>query len=115
MMPPLPDVPALRDNPALAGLFAMLHPENENEHPSTTEILDDFEGEQETLLPGTADVETGDDDPEADDDDDDEKADTNKEENIRLLQIGDTIRNASKGVTEGTDAEYKKYVLLHAW
>jgi hypothetical protein len=61
------------------------------------------------LLSCHADVEPSDEEEDlsmnVDDDDD-------IEENNGFLQLNNTVRNASKGVTEGTDAEYKRSVSM---
>ena len=40
---------ALLSDPTFAGLFLVLNPEDESEQPSATQIVDDYEAEQETL------------------------------------------------------------------
>jgi hypothetical protein len=94
------------DDPAFAGLFATLHPANEEEQPSATQIIDDYEGEQETLLSHCADIEPSDEEEDCSMNVDD------KGEITGFSQLNDTVRNASKGVTEGTDAEYKRSVSM---
>jgi hypothetical protein len=97
------------DDPAFTGLFATLDPDNEEERPSATQIIDDYEGEQETLLSCCADIELGDEeeDPAMDVEDDNDVGGI-----TGFSQLNDTVRNASKGVTEGTDAEYKRSVSM---
>ena len=79
-----------------------------------TEVIDDFEGEQETLLPCSPGAEDPDDVDEADNDEAEISGDTatnaNKREDSAFAKLEDTVRNASKGVTEGTDAEYRRFV-----
>jgi hypothetical protein len=104
----LDNQPFSPSDPAFAGLFATLHPDNEAERPSTTEVIDDYEGEQETLLSCCADVEPGDEEEDLGMDIDDD----GDMENNGFLQLNNTVRNASKGVTEGTDAEYKRSVSM---
>lgn len=76
--------------------------------PSAAEVMDDYEGEQESL---DLQINTGDDDTDSEDDDDggggDEDADN--EANLAFLGLEDVIKKASKGVTEGTDSEYRRY------
>ena len=84
---------ALSDDPAFAGLLAALDLDG-NEKPSAADIVDDFEAEQEALA--------------AHGDDQDCDATESKEDD-GLTQLQNIVRDASKGVTEGTDSEYKRY------
>jgi hypothetical protein len=102
--------PCLPDDPAFAGLFVTLHPDNEVEQPSVTEVVNNYEGEQETLLSSHADVEPGDKEEDLSMDVDDD--DKDEENVIGFSQLNDTIRNASKGITKGTDAEYQRSVSM---
>jgi hypothetical protein len=88
----------LSDNPDFAGLFATLNPD---EQPSATAIVDDYEAEQEALLSyGTATEGT-----------DDGEGQTVSEEGVAddISQLQNTVKNASKGVTDGTDGGYRRY------
>jgi hypothetical protein len=61
--------------------------------------VDDYEGEQETLDLQNS---TGDDSGEDVDEDADDEA------SVGFSGLKDVVKNASKGITEGTDAEYKR-------
>ena len=77
--------------------------------PSAAEVVDDYEGEQETL---DLQINTGDGstDSEDSDDEDDSSDDENAgdEASLGFLGLKDVVKNASKGVTEGTDSEYRR-------
>lgn len=102
---------ALSSDPTFAGLFSALNPEDESEQTSATQIVDDYEAEQETLdlhddTDSSAHLE-GDDDEDSDDDAcNDEDMD---EASGGFSQLQETVKNASKGVTEGTDGEYRRF------
>jgi hypothetical protein len=70
--------------------------------PSAAEVADDCEGEQETI---DLQINTGDEDDAGDEDDED----SGDEEGLGFLGLEDVVKNASKGVTEGTDNEYRRY------
>lgn len=94
----------LLSNPQFAGLFQRLSPDKEDDVSSATEIVDDFEGEQETLdLQSSAGDNSGEDDP---DDNDSEDGD---EASMGFSGLEDVVKNASKGVMEGTDGEYRRF------
>ncbi|KAG6884566.1 hypothetical protein C0992_006083 [Termitomyces sp. T32_za158] len=101
----------------LAGLSLVLSPTEEWQQAPLHEIIDDIEGEQETLFayeyssgpynkgrisqPADLNGEDSSDESEAD-------ADLKSSSKLRTsLILEKTILEASKGVTEGTDAEYK--------
>jgi hypothetical protein len=95
----------LLSNPQFAGLLQRLSPDKEDDVPSATEVVDDYEGEQETL-----DLQSslgGEDDPD-DSDSEDGEEDAGDEANVGFSGLEDVVKNASKGVTEGTDGEYKR-------
>jgi hypothetical protein len=94
-------------NPQFAGLFQRLSPGKED-LPSAAEVVDDYEGEQETLdlQNGTGDNCGEDDDDDQDNDDSEE--DSGEEESTGFSGLQDVVKNASKGVTEGTDGEYRR-------
>lgn len=73
--------------PDLAGLFESINPTNHKEKPGTFDVEDDLEGEQETL-PGP----------------DSEVA----QDAMQLDELLTTIGEASKGVSEATDADYRR-------
>jgi hypothetical protein len=91
----LPSDDDLLTNPQFAGLFQRLSPDKEDDVPSATEVVDDYEGEQETL-----DLQTS-----ACDDNDLENG---EEVSAGVSELEDVVKNASKGVTEGTDGEYRR-------
>ena len=99
----------LSSDPTFAGLFLVLNLEDESEQPSATEIVDDYKAEQETLdLHGDTDSSAhlegdGDEDDDARNDEDMDKASGG------FSQLQETVKNASKGVTEGADGEYWRF------
>ena len=105
-MTSLPD-DELSLNPQFAGLFRRLNLDKDDV-PSATEVVDDFEGEQEALdlQNGAADSseENGDDD----DSEDEEEDDASDEVGVGFSGLEDVVKNASKGITEGTEGEYKR-------
>jgi hypothetical protein len=99
----------LLSNPQLAGLFRRLNMDRDaSDVPSAAEVVDDYEGEQESL---DLQINTGDDDTNSEDDEDDGSGDEDagNEASSAFLVLEDVIKNASKGVTEGTDSEYRRY------
>jgi hypothetical protein len=96
----------LLSDPQFAGLFQSLSMDKDaGDIPSAAEIVDDYEGEQETIDLQSGTCENGEDD--ADDDSEDED-DEDDEESVGFLALKDVVKNASKGVTEGTDSEYRR-------
>jgi hypothetical protein len=94
----------LLSSPQFAGLFQRLSPDKEGDVPSATEVVDDYEGEQETL-----DLQnSGEDDANDKDAEDAGGEDARDEVSVGFSGLEDVVKNASKGVTEGTDSEYKK-------
>ena len=98
-------------NPQFAGLFQRVSPDNEEDVPSAAEVVDDYEGEQETidLQNGTSDNHGDVAEANADDDDSDSEDDTDDEACVGLSGLENVVKNASKGVTEGTDGEYRRF------
>ena len=97
-------------NPQLAGLFQRVSPDKEEDVSSAAEVVDDYEGEQETLdlQNGTGDnLNQGEDDSDVDDNDN-EDAEADDEVSVGISGLKDVVKNASKGVTEGTDGEYRR-------
>jgi hypothetical protein len=94
----------LLSNPAFAGLFQRLSPDKEDDVPSATEVVDDYEGEQETL-DLQSNTQAGDNGGEGDEDGDEDIGD---EVSGGFSGLEDVVKNASKGVTEGTDGEYRR-------
>ena len=97
--------------PNFAGVYQAINPSNEWERPAEEEVEDDVEGEQETLPdpdhePGDHDVATS-------------LGPSNGENGLggtssneeQMSQLQSTLLNASKGVTEGTDNEYKRFTI----
>jgi hypothetical protein len=99
---------SLLSHPLLAGLRQTLNPENEDDEPSATEISDDCDGEQETIDLQTSESLCEDSDNDSDDDEDEDDKQTHAE----FAKLADVVKNASKGVTEGTDSEYRRFLLL---
>jgi hypothetical protein len=116
--PPFDDVLS-NLNPQFAGLFQRLSPDKEEDVPSAAEVVDDYEGEQETLdlQNGTGDNHGEDDADDNDNEDSEEDAeeDTVDEASVGFSGLKDVVKNASKGVTEGTDGEYRRYIHLSCW
>ena len=95
-------------NPQFAGQFQRLSLDKEEDVPSATEVVDDYKGEQESLdlQNGTGDNHNEDD---ADDsDNEDAEEDDGDEGSVVFSGLKDVVKNASKGVTEGTDSEYRR-------
>jgi hypothetical protein len=81
-----------------AGVFQAINPSNDWECPREEEVTDDVEGEQETLP-------------------DEHKSAHSKNEGSSadrgaMAQLQDSLLNVSKGVTEGTDNEYRRPALI---
>ena len=90
----------LLSDPQFAGLFQTLSVDKDaSDVPSAAEIVDDYEGEQETfdLQSGTGEDDNNSSDEDADD-----------EESLGFSGLKDVVKNASKGVTERTDGEYRR-------
>ena len=100
----------LLSNPQYSGLFQRLSPDKEDDVPNATEVEDDYEGEQETLDLQNS-VLAGDNHGEDDADDvdsEDGEGDAGDEASMQFSGLEDVVKNASKGVTEGTDGEYRR-------
>jgi hypothetical protein len=78
--------------PKFAGVFQAISPENDWEKPEQEEIDDDIEGEQETFVCPDATKDEG------------------ESEEAKVKRLKAFILNASKGVSDGTDEEYRRYV-----
>lgn len=73
--------------PDLTGIFESINPTNCNEKLGTFDVQDDLEGEQETLPgPGSGVAEDA----------------------MQLDELLNTIGEASKGVSDATDADYRQ-------
>jgi hypothetical protein len=100
----------LLSNPQFAGLFQTLSLDKDDV-PSATEVVDDYEGEQEMLdlqnSAGNSDN-TGEDDTD-DNDNGDHEEEAGDKASVGFSGLKDVVKNASKGITEGTDAEYRRY------
>jgi hypothetical protein len=106
--PPFDDDLLSNLNPQFAGLFQRVSLDKEDV-PSAAEVVDDYEGEQETLdLQNSTSDNHGEADDAADDDDSEEDSDTEDEASVGFSGLEDVVKNASKGVTEGTDSEYRR-------
>jgi hypothetical protein len=73
----------------LAGLLQVINPSNASEKPEELEVMDDLEGEQQTLPNNSLSSQQG-------------------GAEAHMSQLQDTLLQASKGVTEGTDAAYQR-------
>ena len=94
-------------NPEFAGLFRTLS-FDKDDVPSAAEVVDDYEGEQETLdLQNNAGDNGGEDDAD-DNSSEDANEDAGDEASVGFSGLKDVVKNASKGITEGTDAEYRR-------
>jgi hypothetical protein len=95
--------PTVLESPGFAGVLKAVNPTNEWEKPAHAEVAEDVEGEQETLaMPA----------------DTDDPADIDELELVENKSLVDgfswlqsTLQDASKGVTEGTHNEYKRFDL----
>jgi hypothetical protein len=107
--PPFDDDPLSNLNPLFAGLFKRVSLDKED-LPSAAEVVDDYEGEQESLdlQKSTGDLDNHG-EADADDNDSDNEEDTDDEApSVGFSGLQDVVKNASKGVTEGTDGEYRR-------
>jgi hypothetical protein len=80
--------------------------------PGQDEIDDDIEGERETLaFDDPLDLVLSDDDDDDDDAEDDESdsAEEDLDGDAKMNDLRAVIQEASKGVVESTDAEYRRY------
>jgi hypothetical protein len=94
----------LLSDPQFAGLFQRLSPDKEDDVPSAT---DDYKGEQEALdLQNSAGDNSGEDDTD-DNDSEGGEEDAGDKASVGFAGLKDVVKNASKGVTEETDGEYR--------
>ena len=110
MASPLSDDDILSEsNPQFAGLFQTLSLDlDKDDVPSAADVVDDYEGEQETLdLQNSAGDNSGEDDVE-DNDSENGEEDADEEASVGFSGLKDVVKNASKGITEGTDGEYRR-------
>jgi len=85
--------------PVLAALYQAIHAPEEADRAPTDEIIEDLEAEGETL-------------PDAAEPDED----TDAPGTFDISQLQEFLLDASKGVTNDTDKEYKRYVERYiAW
>ena len=84
-------------NPQFAGLFRRLNLD-QDDVPSAAEVVDDVEGEQETIDLQNTGEENADEDEE----------DAGDEASMRYLVLEDVVKSASKGITEGMEGEYRR-------
>ena len=73
---------------------------DQDDVPSAAEVEDDVEGQQETIDLQNMGEEN------ADDNEDEE--DAGGEASMRYLVLEDVVKSASKGITEGTEDEYRR-------
>ena len=97
----------LLSNPQFAGLFQTLSIDKDDA-PSTAEVVDDYEGEQETLDLQNSAGDNGDEDDADDNNSEDGEEDAGDEASVGFSGLKDVVKNASKGITEGTDGEYRR-------
>lgn len=97
----------LLSNPQFAGLSQRLDKDG-SDVPSATEVVDDYEGEQETLDLQSGTGDNGEGDADSDNDSGEEDAGDDSEASVQFSGLIDVVKNASKGVTEGTDGEYRR-------
>jgi hypothetical protein len=80
---------------------------------SQDEIDDDIEGERETMdledLPEDGDVDMPALSAPSDGEDSDEESGEDVDNDLRMAALHAVIKEASKGVLDSTDAEYKRY------
>jgi hypothetical protein len=98
----------LLSNPQFAGLFQTLSLDSDKDAsdvPSATEVVDDYEGEQETF-----DLQSNNDEDDADENDTESEdgEDAGDGASVEFSGLKDVVKNASKGVTEGTEGEYRR-------
>jgi hypothetical protein len=109
MSSPLSD--ELSSNPQFAGLFRRLNLDQDSDDaPSAAEIVDDYEGEQEIIDLYNIGEENADDNnsEDSDDEDADDENVGDDEAGVRSSGLENVVKNASKGITEGTEGEYRR-------
>jgi hypothetical protein len=79
---------SVRSQSWFPGVYQAINPSDKRQEPEELEVTDDLEGEQESLLETTQQDDDGD---------------------TRMSDLRDTLLQASKGVTEGTDSEYQRW------
>ena len=82
-------------SPQFSGVLGAIQPVNEWEKPQQVEIENDVEGERETLPMAPGDLSS----------EDIEKLPAGAD----VSQLQASLLDASKGVTDGTDAEYRRF------
>jgi hypothetical protein len=82
------------NGPKFAGVFRAISPSNDWEKPDDVEIEDDVEGEQETFAGPDA------------------TTDEEETEEAKVTRLKAFLLNASKGVTDRTDEEYRRCIPL---
>lgn len=96
------------------GLSLALAPTNEWEQPGIDEITDDIEGEQDALLTfKVGSINKEDVNSELDGDSKGQTLGGPSTGISKLEALNNTLLNASKGVSDKTDGEYKGFVGLH--
>ncbi|KAJ6560090.1 hypothetical protein B0H19DRAFT_1260738 [Mycena capillaripes] len=113
----------LLESPAYSGLRLILHGPRANTDldvslsdaaPSQDEIDDDIDGERETMdledLPDDGDIDMPSLSAPSDDEDSDEESDEDMDTDSRMAALHAVIKEASKGVLDSTDAEYKRLI-----
>jgi hypothetical protein len=107
-MASLPSDDELLSNPQFAGLFRRLNLD-QDDVPSATEVVDDYEGEQESIdLQNSGDIRGEENADDNDLDSEDEDAGDELEGGVEFSGLEDVVKNASKGITDGTECEYRR-------
>jgi len=70
-----------------AGIYKVLNPPDNQEKPEALEVLDDLEGEQQTMFQTTQEQDS---------------------EDIHMSDVQESLLQASKGVSESTDSGYQR-------
>ena len=70
-----------------AGVYQVLNPPNDQEKPEALEVLDDLEGEQQTMF---------------------QTAQEQESEDVHMSDVQESLLQASKGVSESTDSGYQR-------
>jgi hypothetical protein len=100
----------LLSNPRFSGLFQRLSLDKDaSDVPSAAEVVDDYEGEQESLDLQCSTGDNGEDDADDDNSEDgEEDGGDDSEASMGFSGLKNVVKNASKGVTEGTDGGYRR-------
>ena len=75
--------------PQFAALYEIVNPSDTSDKPEDLEIMDDLEGEQETVVPSSTE-------------------EAGHSDDTHMSDLQDALLLVSKGVSEGTDASYQR-------